>query len=210
MLKLLIARHGNTFDKYDVIRRVGLRTDIPLSNSGINQCSKLGQYIFDNYKNIDHVFCSQLQRTQQTAEIIVEKYRTNTPKIKVLTQLNEIDYGIDEGKPESDVLKRLGEKALKDWDDFAIIPEGWLFDKDNCEKSLLELSNNLIEQYNNKTVLLITSNGIARFLPSILKDKTNFQKKHKLKMPTASISEFIYDNQNWQCKFWGSKHILDN
>ena len=37
MSRVYIVRHGNTFDRGDVILRVGGRTDIPLSTSGIDQ-----------------------------------------------------------------------------------------------------------------------------------------------------------------------------
>ncbi|MFZ4686424.1 MAG: histidine phosphatase family protein [Hyphomonadaceae bacterium] len=35
--RIFIVRHGNTFDKGDVVTRVGGRTDLPLSTSGSAQ-----------------------------------------------------------------------------------------------------------------------------------------------------------------------------
>ena len=35
MARVIICRHGNTFDKGDLVRRVGARTDLALSKSGI-------------------------------------------------------------------------------------------------------------------------------------------------------------------------------
>ncbi|HAO37083.1 MAG TPA: histidine phosphatase family protein, partial [Hyphomonas sp.] len=37
MARLIIVRHGNTFDKGDTVTRVGGRTDLPLSASGLAQ-----------------------------------------------------------------------------------------------------------------------------------------------------------------------------
>ena len=67
---LIVARHGNTFSPGDVVTRVGARTDMPLSTSGLEQGWKLGLYLRDNDLLPDVVFTSALQRTQQTAEQI--------------------------------------------------------------------------------------------------------------------------------------------
>lgn len=206
MLRLLIARHGNTFDKGDIIRRVGLRTDLDLSKSGQEQCLKLARYLSDNYKTIDKFFCSELKRTQQTAKIILDKTNFKSlPAIEITKELNEIDYGIDDGKAESEVIKRVGIDALNAWDEFASPPSGWLFNKKECLTGLINLTNKIVKQYNDKTVLLVTSNGVARFFPELLDDLEGFNKKYKLKMPTTSISEFIFDNNCWLCKSWAVK-----
>ena len=41
MTQLLIVRHGNTFETGETPRRVGLRTDLPLSSSGRKQANAL-------------------------------------------------------------------------------------------------------------------------------------------------------------------------
>ena len=41
MTTLIIARHGNTFDKGDIPTRVGARTDLPLVEKGRAQAKAL-------------------------------------------------------------------------------------------------------------------------------------------------------------------------
>lgn len=206
MLKLLIARHGNTFDKGDVIRRVGLKTDLPLSNSGQAQCQNLGKYLYEQPYQINHIYCSELQRTYQTAELICQQLNYHPPLIEASSILNEIDYGVDEGKPEQEVIQRLGAQALKDWDLYAKVPPGWLFDSQKTLAQLTLWVNELIKKHLNQTILLITSNGIARFLPQLLENYQNFQTQYSLKMPTATISEFnLSNNHTWHCKYWAKK-----
>ena len=43
MARVIICRHGNTFDKGDLVRRVGARTDLALSKSGIKQANFLAE-----------------------------------------------------------------------------------------------------------------------------------------------------------------------
>ena len=41
LVDIYIVRHGNTFDKGDVVTRVGARTDLGLSSSGQTQAEAL-------------------------------------------------------------------------------------------------------------------------------------------------------------------------
>lgn len=203
MLKILIVRHGNTFDKGDVLRRVGLRTDMELSESGRIQCSKLGSQLIKLYPKIDQAFCSELKRTQQTAELILSSYPCIKCPITPLSILNEVDYGEDDGKPESEVKARLGEKALQNWDEYTILPDGWLFDINLTIDGLKTLVDDLANRFQNKTLLLVTSNGIARFFPKILQNTQCVKRAQPLKMPTASVSELFYEtDKGWQLRYW--------
>ena len=66
MIRLLIARHGNTFGPQDTVRRVGV-TDLPLVESGLIQGRKLGSYLMQNDLIPDYIYCSELLRAKQTA-----------------------------------------------------------------------------------------------------------------------------------------------
>lgn len=206
MLKLLIARHGNTFDSGDTILRVGLRTDLPLSHSGQEQAESLAHFIADNYPTIDQIYCSELQRTEQTARFIQNNYPNKTPDIEVRSFLNEIDYGIDDGQPESKVVERLGRQALNDWENTTILPKGWLFDIDKTIEAIRVFADDLVASNNQKTILVVTSNGVARFFTQLLNENARHTLEGKLKLPTASLSELQYDDiEGWKCLFWGKK-----
>ena len=119
MSRIFICRHGNTFDKGDIVRRVGARTDMPLSTSGRQQAEELARAL--SKFNFAQAYCSALIRTQQTAVAIISE---ETP-LETLDFLTEIDYGEDENKPESEVVARLGQDILDLWDIDAIAPQGW-------------------------------------------------------------------------------------
>lgn len=162
MTRIVICRHGNTFDKGDVVTRVGARTDLPLSISGIDQARGLAKHFKSDTSgfNFELAFCSSLLRTYQTADFIL----TSGHKVKSLTILEfltEIDYGEDENKPEEDVVARVGHDAIKLWDEKAVPPEGW----DVNPKALIQSWKSFFKQYQNQNcdILVMTSNGIARF-----------------------------------------------
>lgn len=206
MVRLLLVRHGNTFDIGDVVRRVGAQTDIPLSQSGAKQCLDLGRHLSKKYMTITHAFCSELMRTKQSAELILTQYSNSTCPITLLPLLNEVDYGIDDGKPETEVVERLGIDVLKAWDDHGILPNDWNFNVAKAIENIKTFADMLSKKYDNQTVLIVTSNGIARFFSKLLKDPICINKALPLKMPTASVSELTFhQEQGWQCQYWGER-----
>jgi probable phosphoglycerate mutase len=202
MTKLIIARHGNTFDAGEVVRRVGI-TDLPLSKSGTCQAQKLAQYFLTNNLRPDIIFTSQLQRTKQMADILCEAAGENIDR-QELAIFNEIDYGIDENKPETQVQMRLGD-TLKLWEKQAIPPQEWNINPSEVINSWRNFAAMILDKYTNKTVSVFTSNGIARFAPYLTGDFKAFQAKHDIKLATAAFGIMQYERGNWVVKDWNQR-----
>lgn len=200
---LLIARHGNTFDKGDICVRVGLKTDLPLSSSGKEQGVLMGKYFIKEGVKPDVVFASELQRTCQTAEIALKKADLDKKVIKS-DIFNEVDYGPDEAKTEEELITRIGEEALAKWDKEAIVPEGWLFNPEQTIQDWKDFAKMLEEKYKGKTILVVTSNGIARFAPYLTGDFEGFSKKYNIKISTGAICKLHKDedDENWIVDEW--------
>tara|TARA_R100000935_G_scaffold6692_1_gene14331 strand:+ start:831 stop:1433 length:603 start_codon:yes stop_codon:yes gene_type:complete len=165
MARLIIVRHGNTFDKGDTVTRVGGRTDLPLSASGLAQADALAHHFAGT--RFVAAFCSPLMRTRQTARAMIGMH-TGAPALIVLPFLTEVDYGPDENQPEDKVVARIGVAALEAWERDATPPEGWLVNPDALREGwhgLLERAAGLDSE---DTALVVTSNGIARFLPDVV------------------------------------------
>lgn len=164
MTDIYIVRHGNTFNKGDVVTRVGARTDLPLSTSGQVQAQELAAHFLDRVpQGFGAAFCSILQRTRQTAESILSAY-ANAPEICVLDFLREVDYGPDENQPEVRVIARMGAAALEAWDRDAVPPPGWDISPDDVIADWANLLDALSGPQDSQPVLIVTSNGIARFV----------------------------------------------
>ena len=162
MTRIVICRHGNTFDKGDTVTRVGARTDLPLSISGINQARSLAEHFKPEKAGFEfkRAFCSSLLRTYQTADFILAQGH-DVKALKTLEFLKEIDYGVDENKAEADVISRIGRNAIALWDEKAIPPDEWNV---NPKDLILSWKSFLLEQAEHEEdTLVVTSNGIARF-----------------------------------------------
>lgn len=156
--RLFVVRHGNTFDKGDVVTRVGGRTDLPLSVSGRAQAEALGRHFAST--PFASARSGPLRRTRETATAILAA-QANPPELTTDLFLREIDYGPDENRPEDDVLARIGKPALDAWERDSIVPPGWRVDPHALIGNWQETFAELRDQPG--AHLIVTSNGIARF-----------------------------------------------
>ena len=201
-VKLFIVRHGNTFESGEIPVRVGRRTDIDLSQSGRLQAQRLGQYFKQQHIQLNAAYSSQLRRCYQTAAIMLESMGLALT-IDQMSQFDEIDYGPDEGKTEQQVIARIGEQALDQWNKAAIVPPGWLVNPETIISHWHKFADHIVQQYHDQAVVVVTSNGIARFAPYILDDVTVFKQNNSLKVATGSVSSFIHvGGHNWELDSW--------
>lgn len=201
MTTLIIVRHGNTFGPGDIPTRVGARTDLPLVEKGRKQAEAIGHYLRDNRLIPDVVYTSHLKRTIETAEIAI-KASGVTNHAYQLDIFNEIDYGPDENKTEDDVIARIGKQALCDWDDHAIVPEGWRVEPTDIIHNWHNFSDQVCAHDDNETVVVVTSNGIARFAPHITGDFDGFALNNKLKLSTGALAILKYQQGRWHVEGW--------
>jgi len=201
MTTILIARHGNTFGPGDTVVRVGRRTDIPLVESGKQQARNLGVYLKSLAIPPTAVFTSNLKRTIETANIALDIANIKIP-IKSSAIFDEIDYGPDEAKTDQEVIARIGAQALVDWDSAAIVPPGWLIDPQQLIANWRAFAADIADKYNGKTVLVVTSNGIARFAPYLCNDFVDFSKNFKIKLATGAIGALSNTKGSWEVGFW--------
>lgn len=165
MARLFVVRHGNTFDAGDVVTRVGGRTDLPLSSSGRRQAEALAAHFAGT--GFAAALTSPLERARATARTIL-CVRTDAPALLLRRFLREIDYGPDENQPEEAVLARIGEAALKAWDEDAAPPPGWRVDPAAIRAGWAALLAETGALAADARVLVVTSNGTARFLPDVV------------------------------------------
>ena len=203
MTLLIICRHGNTFDPGQTPTRVGAHTDLPLVEKGFDQAKAIGRWLKTNGIYPDAVYCSPLQRTRQTAETALKEAGYSEP-VYALDIFTEIDYGPDENKTEEDVIARIGQDAILKWDKDAIVPDGWKADPQSIIRNWKDFASHILKD-EQSCVMVVTSNGIARFAPHITGDFEGFAARHDIKISTGAICVFANENGQWIIKDWNVK-----
>lgn len=199
--RLVIARHGNTFDSGAIARRVGARTDLPLSESGRAQAQQLGAALARNGLVPDTVYAAPLRRTRQTAALALSAMAADIA-VQLMPELTEIDYGPDEGQPEADVIARIGEQALRDWDENNIVPQGWQVDPVALRAMWQTFADTLLAHAPGQTALCVTSNGIARFALDLMPTGKH---QHSAKLATAAYGVLEHGQNGWQVMAWNRR-----
>lgn len=216
MTTLIIARHGNTFTPEERPTRVGARTDLPLVEKGLLQARALGRYLKENRLLPDAVYSSNLQRTRKTAELALKEAGISLP-VYALDIFDEIDYGPDENCFEEDVIARIGKKAIELWDEKAVVPDGWLADPQEIIHNWRRFANHITKKDDiitsemmdiNETVMVVTSNGIARFAAHISDDFDNFVQNFSIKLKTGALGIMRYSGDKWEILDWNIVPVL--
>ena len=157
MARLLLVRHGLT--EFNEDRRFMGFSDIELSAAGRRQAERLRDYLAD--EKIDAVYSSDLKRTVEMAEVILEGRGLD---INTCSELRECDYGSCEGLTFGEInsrYPRVAEMCI----DFTLelaFPEG------ECFTDFFERTSRFIERLNGhgreETVLISSHNGPLKIL----------------------------------------------
>ena len=198
----IIVRHGNTFEAGEPPRRIGARTDLPLTAQGKAQADALGEHFAGASVRFSKALISPLLRTRQTAEAILSHQPGGGPSPETADFLREIDHGPDENATEEAITARIGAEALARWDARAVPPPDWQVDVDARIAAWRAL---FAQGGESGHILLVTSNGAARFAlmadPGLADAATA---AGTLKLPTGGYGVIARDAKGaLELKGWG-------
>ena len=226
-IRLIVVRHGNTFNSGDVILRVGSATDIPLTEKGVLQGNAVGRDLASAGIRPDTIFSAPLLRTMRSAQEIAAHFGSLPVQVKEF--LTELDYGIDDGQPEDDILLRLGiveangsitpqttldelraggKAALKKWDSEAVLPRAWEHLNGRVkqlEEDWAAFGAEVASGKYGQTVVAVTSNGIARFSKVLLPAG---ELGENLKLATGAYGIYTVENGSWRSEMWNVRPEL--
>lgn len=191
-MNIILVRHGQT--DWNIKDLLQGRTDIVLNENGKEQAQETARKLID-YK-IDEIYVSPLKRTLTTAEQINKSRNLNQI---IDNRLIERGFGIFEGKSKVEFKKYWDYNSnLSDND---VEPIKQLFER--VYDLLIELYN----KYNNtqKTILLVTHNGVNLAITSILKGLPSNIFEYNLKPCEYRIFENV-SLKSWE-EFSGKNKI---
>ncbi len=106
-MKLLLARHAES--AWNAERRFQGRTDIGLSEAGLEQAAALGRALAR--RRVGAIYSSPLRRARETAEIVAKEWGLT---VTLVDELRELSLGVWEGRTVDDVLATEAD-AYRNW-----------------------------------------------------------------------------------------------
>jgi len=167
---LLFARHGNNFAPGDKVVWVGRETDLPLVEAGVAQAEALAQALARRDLRPDAIYAASLRRTRDFAGIIADRLGLPTPRED--DRLDELDYGDWAGRSDKEIIAGgdAAAAALAAWqsEDQWPTPNPWGSRQAEITAAIDEFVTARLAPGLHARPLVVTSNGILRFLPRLL------------------------------------------
>lgn len=206
MSQLILIRHGNTFEAGELPRRVGARTDLPLTEKGEEQAYAAANRIAARHLPLSALIAGPLSRTRRFAEIIANQTEA---VFTVDERLLEIDYGFWENQTDDEIRASYGPAALDAWDKDGVWPEdmAWVPSEEKVKKnvrSFLDEQRKLLETRSTKNRVAVTSNGILRFVHQSVTGEPPGQ---KAKVGTGCFCLLSPTENGWRIDEWNEKPL---
>lgn len=169
-MEILFARHGNTFDPGDKVVWVGRETDLPLVAKGLSQAVAVAEALARADLRPDVIYAASLKRTRRFAEIVAETLGLASPVID--SRLDELDYGRWAGRTNDEIALDgpLAQTAMEAWNKCDAWPEaaGWVSRQGDIQETIGRFAAERLASGRHRRPLVVSSNGILRFLPRVL------------------------------------------
>lgn len=198
--KLVLVRHGQS--QWNLENRFTGWVDVPLSEQGIAEAHKAGQMLKGLHLQFDQAFTSELQRAQNTLNIILEEIGQNSLKTTKNVALNERHYGALQGLDKKETADKYGAEQVHIWrrsydvpppsEKTSQNPEGISESlKDTAARTLPFFKTAILPIVTGGKNVLVAAHGNS--LRSIVMDLEKMTKEQVLELNIATASPIIYD-----------------
>jgi len=209
-MRLILARHGNTFAPSDKVVWAGQTNDLPLVEAGLKQAQIAAKYLLEQAVKPKAIYCSPLQRTGKFADILADVLKYPGKPI-VDARLNEIDYGQWTGLSDQEVIDQFGADELKQWNEFSRWPKNgnWGDSESKITADVQSFASELQNNYaSDDTIIAVTSNGRLRYFLTLIDNEFESRRTNKsLKVKTGNICELQCTNGKFQLNYWDKNPI---
>lgn len=211
-MRLLLVRHGNTFEAGETPVRVGANEDLPLTATGEDQAHALAVQLQASAIRPDLFICGPLMRTRRHTEIVMADLAA-PGAAEIDPRLTEIDYGPWGGMGDQDIVARFGPAAARElaaWEKESRWPTEtarWMPGAETVTRNLRNLTAELAGRLGaDETALICSSNGILRyFLELTPEGLAEHQAAGKAKMATGAAALLDVTDKDVRVLFWNIK-----
>lgn len=199
ILKLYIVRHGET--EWNVIKRFQGQLNTPLTEKGMEKLRETGK----NLENVlfEEVYTSKLERTVNSAEIILNEnrgYKNKKMELKKLAELNEVYFGVWQGLKYEEVFLKYPEEAnnyfynVKNYKAENIKAENL---KDALKRFLRGI-NKILDSHKSGNILVVTHGTVFEMFINYVGNSSIFDIDERTLMGNGDYKIFSYEDGKFQ------------
>lgn len=208
-MRLILARHGNTFNPGDQVVWIGSRNNVPLVPAGVAQAKTLAAALRAKALCLAAVYCGPLLRTVEYGQIICRELGLPSPIVD--QRLDELDYGQWSNLSDHEITARFGQMELERWTTASHWPKnaGWTGSETLVAAEVQEFSAEVSSTFGcEQNVLVISSNGKLRyFLKLVGGEFERRQQSGTFKMKTGNISALEWKDGCFRVLFWDHRPV---
>jgi broad specificity phosphatase PhoE len=179
---------------------VGRETDLPLVAKGLTQAVDAAQALRRAGLVPDVVYAASLMRTQRFAEIVAETLGLPPPITD--SRLDELDYGRWAGRTNDEIAGDgpAALAAMQAWNAVDAWPEraGWGSRWADVQAAIAGFAAERLDPAGQRRALVVSSNGILRFLPRLLLGSS----RDSFKMRTGHLGVIDVRNGESTLRCW--------
>jgi phosphoglycerate mutase len=198
-LKLYIVRHGET--EWNVIKRFQGQLNTPLTEKGMEKLRETGK----NLENVmfEEIYTSELERTVNSAEIILNEnrgYKNKKMELKKLAELNEVYFGVWQGLKYEEVFLKYPEEAnnyfynVKNYKAENIKAENL---KDALKRFLRGI-NKILDSHKSGNILVVTHGTVFEMFINYVENSSIFDIDERTLMGNGDYKIFSYEDGKFQ------------
>lgn len=163
---IIFLRHGQA--KNNVERILAGRTKgFPLTDLGVKQAQDIGEFL--RPLNISKIYCSPIERAENTAKIVAEKVGLGCT---VDERLTEIDMGSFSGMHYDEMFAKHGNVFLKFYQGHPIVEANGIETFASVKKRVLDVVSHCLQRHDGQTILLVTHmDPIKSMISTVLQPK---------------------------------------
>ena len=198
-LKLYIVRHGET--EWNVIKRFQGQLNTPLTEKGMEKLRETGK----NLENVmfEEIYTSELERTVNSAEIILNEnrgYKNKKMELKKLAELNEVYFGVWQGLKYEEVFLKYPEEAnnyfynVKNYNAENVEAENL---KDALKRFLRGI-NKILDSHKSGNILVVTHGTVFEMFINYVENSSIFDIDERTLMGNGDYKIFSYEDGKFQ------------
>lgn len=205
MTHLYLVRHAQTeYNRRGIVQGQGI--DAPINERGREQARLLASRL----REIEFagLYASALKRSIQTGRIVAE-HHPSSPAVRTESDLNEISWGVMEGRgqdPEVDRTMRSIKRAWREGEYHRRLEDGE--SAEEVRQRGVRAVTDIADRHERSTAVAVVH---GRFLRIVLASLLGYglERMHEIDHQNTGVNHLVYDGDSFEARLLNCVHHLD-